>query len=294
MYYIDEIERDYAPRREIAERIPGTEELIKMYEPDSAFLCGLLRKTGPKKIVEVGIANGATTAVTMQCLHDMGISASVHGVDILDGTYTGSGLEVGIVAKKAADLLGVEDFNLHLGVCLAEVIEEIGEGIDFLILDTTHKLPGETLDFIAAFPWLSEDATVCLHDVRQNHKKPPRDSRIGTSALFNSVAADKYINADSTRNPDYPNIAAFRLNEDTEKYMTNVFGALTFNWSYVPSEQMMKEYLRIISEKYPDECKWIFERALKMNEISLKHPSMVLRQMPQVFHDRVRTRKKSR
>lgn len=55
MYLIDVIQPDYTPRKLIFEQLPELPSKIKMYEPDSAFLCGLLKKFKPKKILEVGI-----------------------------------------------------------------------------------------------------------------------------------------------------------------------------------------------------------------------------------------------
>lgn len=36
-----------------------------MSEFDSAFLCGIIKKQKPKKILELGIASGGTTAIIM-------------------------------------------------------------------------------------------------------------------------------------------------------------------------------------------------------------------------------------
>lgn len=272
----------------ISELIPEISEMTRMYEQDSAFICALIEKFRPKKIVEVGIASGGTSAVIMQCMKQMDMSCSLYGIDILDGEYASTGHDVGYLALKAAGVLDFHGCRLFKGVCLPEVIEEVGGGIDMLILDTTHKLPGETLDFLVAFPYLSDDAVVCLHDIRQNHSKSPKDYRIGTSALFNSVAADKYISGDASREPDYPNIGAFRLNEDTGKYLTNVFGALTFTWSYSFTPEIKQKYQDMIHSSFSENECWIFDRAMAMNENTLRHRSMMLRQLPQVFHGRVR------
>lgn len=270
MYLIDVIQPDYTPRKLISEQLPELPSKIKMYEPDSAFLCGLLKKFKPKKILEVGIANGGTTAVIIQCMHTLGIPFEIHCVDILEKGFSGSDREIGYLGKEAARLLHFDNYHFWSGVCLPQVIDKIGGDIDFLILDTIHKLPGETLDFLAAYPYLSADAVVCMHDIRHNHNNPPDQMRIATNALFNSVAADKYIFSDTTRQPDYPNMGAFKINADTEKYITNVFGVLTQNWAYLPSKKMLTSYKTILSRCYSEESLWIFDHALRMNRISLQ------------------------
>ena len=102
-------------------------------------------------------------------------------------------------------------------------------------------------------------------------KRNPDPERFGTNALFNCVAADKYINTDSTREPEYPNIGAFRINSDTETYITNVFGALTMNWRYLLRDKEVRAYSKIISRYYSREAGWLFEKALQMNRLSLSH-----------------------
>ena len=202
MYLVDSVKLDDKPRNLIAGQIPELSKQIKMTEHDSAFVCGLLERFKPKKIVEVGIANGGTSAVIMQCMSLQGREYELHSVDKLEKGYAGDSREIGFLGVKAAELLCAKDYHLWKGVVLPEVIEKIGAGIDFLILDTMHKLPGETLDFLAAYPYLTDHAVVCLHDIRQNHKTPPEEERIATNVLFNSIAADKYINSDPERDPD--------------------------------------------------------------------------------------------
>lgn len=44
------------------------EYTAEMSEEQSAFLCGLLKKYRPNKIVEIGVAAGGTTAVMLNCI----------------------------------------------------------------------------------------------------------------------------------------------------------------------------------------------------------------------------------
>ncbi len=265
MYLIDAVQLDYSPRRKIEKYLPELPSLIKMNEQDSAFVCGLLGKFSPRKIVEVGIGHGGTTAVMMQCLCDMELFSSIFSVDILEHGYNGTDKEIGFLGGEAAHLLQFDDYRLFKGVCLPQVIDQIGSGIDFLILDTMHKLPGEALDFLIAYPYLSEDAVVCLHDISQNQKIPPDARRIATNVLINSVAADKFLNSDPIRIAEYPNIGAFQVNPDTAKYITNVFGSLTQNWSYLLDERSLNEYTRVIHSHYPAEVCWLYDSAVTLN-----------------------------
>ncbi len=147
MYYIDRIEPDFGPRQRISQKLSEVPEQIKMAKTDSAFLCGLIKTFAPKKIVEAGVANGVTSAVILQCLSDLGIEGELHSVDIREKAYGEKGREIGYIGGQAAELLGAESYRLWKGTALPGIIKEIGPGIDLIILDTTHELPGETLDF---------------------------------------------------------------------------------------------------------------------------------------------------
>ncbi len=275
MYHVDQISLDYRPRERVARIVPELQTGVLMYEFDSAFVCGLLQKFKPRRILEVGVANGGTTAVMLQCMKDLGTPFSLRSVDILTKTPKNPSREIGYLGVMAAEALDVRDFQRRLGVILPQVIESLAaeeEGkFDFLILDTNHSLPGETLDFLVAFPFLSPNAVVCLHDIRQNQKTPPSPYKIGSNALFNSVVAEKYVNTDATRIPDYyPNTGAFQITKDTSKYINNVFGILTENWLRPLNESSLAAYNDVLRRRYAEESLWIYEKAVIMNHNSTR------------------------
>ena len=45
-----------------------SEKYSEMTSFEKAFLCGLLKEKRPKKIVELGVSGGGTTAVILTCL----------------------------------------------------------------------------------------------------------------------------------------------------------------------------------------------------------------------------------
>ena len=81
------------PRIETLKIIPNIPNEPEMSEFDSSFLCGLIRKYMPKKIVEVGVAAGGTTAIILQCLallkHNE--NCEVYSVDLNEKFYRGNG-----------------------------------------------------------------------------------------------------------------------------------------------------------------------------------------------------------
>lgn len=234
----------------------------EMIDSERAFLCGLLQQYRPKKIVEVGVAEGGTTAVMLNCVHEISLECDMYSVDLAERYYGDPTKETGWILKEAArtypEKIDLSKHHLLLGDVLPAHLENIGGGIDFLLLDTMHRMPGEVLDFIAAFPYLDQNAIVVLHDVNFSYGwRTPNG--IATTVLFQSVVADKFLN-----NQDfYPNIAAFKLNSDTDKYMCNVFTALITTWSYLPEEKHLEEYRTITEKHYPPEYMRIYCQAIQ-------------------------------
>lgn len=264
---INSVTLDRTVRAKIAERIPQINEKFgaRMSRFDSAFICGLIEAYRPRKIVEVGVSFGGTTAVILQCLSDLGYEFEMHSIDCEVRVVQDRSQLIGCLGEEARQLLGITSHKLHAGTILPQCIEEIGPDIDLLILDTMHSLPGETLDFLAAFPYLSENAVVCLHDVRENFKSWEKRALSATAALFSCVAAEKYINEDERRSHSYPNIAAFQITPDTGKYISNVVELLMVSWDYMPADEQLKAYLDVIEAHFGDEVNWILDRAVALN-----------------------------
>ncbi len=56
--YIDKIDNYEEPRKQIEQKMDFTRHAPEMTMPESAFLCGLIRKHRPEKIIEVGVSGG--------------------------------------------------------------------------------------------------------------------------------------------------------------------------------------------------------------------------------------------
>lgn len=239
------------------------ESVAEMSDTERGFLCGLIREHQPKKIVEVGVAEGGTTAVILECVRKLNLDCDIYSVDLSETFYLdkkkSTGHILGILSEYGEPDMQVlleKKHRLLLGKILPERLGEIGNKIDFLILDTMHTMPGEILDFIAAFPYLSPDAVVVLHDTRYHYIWRAQVG-IATSVLFQSVTAEKFLNNQER----YPNIAAFQLNKDTAKYMVDMFCALMIRWAYLPLEEHLRSYEIIITTHYDAQCQRLFSQA---------------------------------
>lgn len=106
MIKLNEIALDYEPRKKILPKLPeyvspkGQRE-PEMSEFESAFLCGAIKQFRPKKILEVGVAGGATTAIILQALEDLGEPYEMHSVDVSEKFYADKTKSTGFLAMFA-------------------------------------------------------------------------------------------------------------------------------------------------------------------------------------------------
>jgi predicted O-methyltransferase YrrM len=243
----------------LIENIPGEPE---MSDFESGFLSGLIKTFRPTKIVEIGIAAGGTTAIILDSLEAYSNSNyELYSLDLNNNFYKDVSKKTGFLAlqytEKKPLLKGVH--HLITGKYAPESIDIIGDQIDFIIIDTVHTLPGEILDFLAFYPYLSNQAVVVLHDVNLHHLcNPVPNWRFATKLLFDVVVADKYMIYDST--DDFmidsldglviANIAAFRLNDQTSSSLTSIISSLSLPWKYLPTEHELEIYSTFININY--------------------------------------------
>ena len=265
-----EIDVWYEPSDRLKEKIKFE---CEMSREDHAFLCGAIKKVMPKKLLEIGVAEGGTTSVIIKCLAMLGLESTMYSVDINERFYHDSSMRTGYEYDRIKnDITGNIIHKFLFGKSVAGQIEMIGNDIDMVIIDTTHMLPGEILDFLAVLPYLSNKAMVVLHDISLNYSRAiQRKSdlilrsreNIATKILYMTVVADKYMNI-GKRNVFHTNIAAFSITSDTYKYISNVFFALTLTWSYNIGG-LAQEYREIFQKHYNEDCLKFFEEALTAN-----------------------------
>ena len=163
--------------------------------------------------------------------------AYLYSVDILDTIdFKGKSQKIGwAVQKRIPELM--TQWSLFTGGHTAKFIEKIfaerGE-IDLCFLDTAHQLPGEILDFLLLLPYMQKSGLIILHDASEDHHyygdNSLRHGRmypltcISNPVLFAVVRADKFKPVEFNRDI-FPtaNIGALRLNDDTWKYIDDVF-----------------------------------------------------------------------
>lgn len=263
-----EVEPWAEPRMQILPKLHLPLNEPEMSEPESAFLCGLLRQYRPRKIMEVGLAAGGTSAIILQCLQMIDQPYEMISVDLSERFYKNDAYESGYLGEEAKKHISGTNQKRLLGKLALERISEFGAGVDFLILDTTHVLPGEMLDFLSLLPYLKDGCIVVLHDVGLNFFRRNRsqysDYAYGNKVIFNTVRAEmKYL---PFLHGHYGNIAAFEVDSSTREHIADCFNSLTMTWLSVPPAEQLSMYRAWYKLHYDSDCLWLFDEAVRMNQ----------------------------
>ena len=238
----------------------------EMTREEMAFICSLIKENSPRKIVEIGVASGGTTAVILECNSILNLDAVFYSVDLSEKMYRDNTRQTGYLVDEIVENKKKKSHQFLLGKYLPERLEKIGKEIDFVILDTVHKLPGELLDFSAILPFLSDKAIVVLHDVALQHNNSANNpSWNATQILFSIVKGKKYINFKDK----YPNIAAFSVDKSTRDNISDVFSAMTLVWAYLPEIEELEIYKKWYANYYDSSILNLFNQAISLNQKTL-------------------------
>ena len=233
---------------------------------DNAFLFGLLEEKKPKKILEIGVAAGATTLMLLSYMQESLPESKLYSIDYLVDYYRDQTKKSGFLASKSFS--ESPQWKLFLGTTFPLVADEIGGDVDFCILDTVHCLPGELLDFIAMLPYMKDGSIVVLHDVQLPLNIPdgPYDDRTlfayATKIVLDVAKGKKII----CRLPDVhhglANISAIVIDKETRASIKDLFSALSLIWYYIPPEKDTKVYADFYERHYTAEYANYFRRVV--------------------------------
>ena len=255
----------------------------EMEKNEQYFLNGIIRYFKPEKILEVGVAKGGGTAKILNAIKDLP-NSHLTSVDYCEKYYGGN-------VDKLSGYLVDEQFShlkskwtIYRGGDISRYIERIGGDIDMLVLDTAHIHPWETLNFLCVLPFMKRNSWVVLHDINLQCLKS-REDDLACRYLFSHVVSDaKILPAVSDHDFHFANIGAFRVTDDTVKYIRNLFESLLNPWAAMPgvfdkrvfpcATPILPEDLRdiknIINKYYPD-YKEFFEYVIEAQNLIVQH-----------------------
>lgn len=258
---------NYMEPRDIYDKI-GT-NASELSEAEHGFICGLIKKYKPKKIVELGVSGGGTSVLVLNCLQKLGLNdTKMYSVDLSETYHFNPDKKCRFQIDEAKPYLkNIDNHKLILGKILPEVIEDIAKDgkIDFIILDTTHYLPGELMDFAIAIPFLADNAVVVLDDTSFWFEEENRWA-FATKVLFDlCISPNKYY----AETPDgFSKIVGFTMPEKTSLWQKNIFDALSMPWHYFADSQI-KVYENIVNKYFDKDIQDSFKKAVDINRIAI-------------------------
>lgn len=270
--YPEEYERYIFDR--IKNRIKGP---LLMGAHEYYFINGLVRKYKPKKLLEIGVCSGAVSATLINAIMDVK-DAFLYSCDLETKHYTSPGNEVGVVVKKNFPEF-LSKWKLYTGNTTAAFIEEIGPGIDFVFLDTSHVMPGEVLNIIEILPFLSEGAIIAMDDI--NHQSLPHLAALNnfypSNNLLMSVLKGKKIMISQKKedNFSFKKLGAVLLEPNQQNYAFDYFYLLTNLWSYMPNRFEIETIRELIRKYYKPYFLSMFDNAFKLNYDTLKKKGLL-------------------
>lgn len=218
------------------------------------FLSYLIKKYRPVKVLELGVASGASSIVILSTLKDVLNNYHLYSIDYLSYWYADPNKKTGfLVEEKTPEL--IDNWTLKTGNFACEFMDQICpnniQDIDFCFIDTMHMRPGEILDFLMVLPYLKKNAVVVFHDtVLQTFGEKYKNHDVNC-ILYSAIKGIKY---QPLKDASYPsNIGAVILDENIKENLYDIFSLLLLSWFYKIDEN---EYIQILHhfERHYDSC----------------------------------------
>ena len=251
---------------------PNKLMFAKAGRAELAAMCGLIKTVRPKKIVELGVAAGGTSSVIMNAVDRLGYEADLYCIDAATTCYWDHTKEVGFVTEMANQYLkGYCKLHLMAGKTLNQVIGMIGNAIDLIILDTSHTIPGELLDYLVVFPYLADESFVIIDDLFTPliHQLPPYNSetahlQIAPRLLYSSVCGEKvYIKGNKSEIFQY---GIKKIDKKNISQLVAISELLLLPWHSQIGLKGVKDYSEILQKHYSADVTDNFWLALKLNQ----------------------------
>lgn len=247
---------------------------VEMSKTEQLFLNGLIRKHKPKKILEVGVAKGGSSAIILNAIKDIE-GAKLYSIDKATKCYSKKGKKTGFIVKERFSQLA-NKWELYTGGIVCDFIEKVGKDIEFVFIDTVHVTPGEMLDLIQILPYLKKSAIIVLHDTALhltdwgNWKGEKQKLNFSNNLIF-SYLKGKQIVPSSEEGRVFYNIGAVKLDPNQEKNYYGYFYPLSFHWEYLPQEADLQKIRSFIEKHYDIRLLKMYDEAVRVNKEFLEN-----------------------
>ena len=253
-----------------------TEEMFQksgwdLTNEEAYFINGIIRKHKPKKCLEIGVRKGGTSILILNAIKDIKGSSLV-SIDINNKLPEDSSKKIGYKVSKYFPSLS-QNWKLYTGDMPHTYLDKINKKFNFVIIDTSHVMPGEILNIIEIMPFLEDNAILVFPNILLHLKNVYNKDmdkvllkRTPTSVfLMSSLAGEKKLIYDV--NKKMGNIGLIFLEKNQERFYENYFLLLMCFWEEMLSDEQIFKF-RLFLEKYYKKEKYlnIFENAILYNK----------------------------
>lgn len=235
-------------------------DISEMTPSERSFLGNLIHQHQPKKIVEIGVAAGASSAIILNEIKDIK-DAKLYSLDYSTQYYRNANKLTGFIIKERFPEL-LSKWELKTGGLSCNFLEDIGGEIDLCLLDTMHSNPGEFLDFLMILPYLKKNAIVVIHDTTL-HLVSKYNIHTTCGTLLSAISGEKL--SPSYTEHQFPNIGASIIDTNQKDRIFDIFHLLTLPWHYKLSDKDVLDLNNFFPQHYKKEYCDFFKKAVACN-----------------------------
>ena len=231
----------------VNEQYIGESTINEMSYLERCFLNGIIRQTKPKKILELGVSAGGSSAIILNAIKDFD-NAKLYSIDYSKKWYRDNSKNTGfIIDEKFSNLKN--KWKLYTEGTAAKFMDEIGGEIDLCLIDTMHINPGEFLDFLIVLPYLKKNAILILHDIALHYS----NKFSATNGILFSCLKGKKLSFNEGLWNRFANIGAVILDENIKDNILDYLYLLTLPFEYLPTDNDILECQKLFSKNYEEE-----------------------------------------
>jgi len=232
----------------------------EMSYKERAFLNGIIRKTKPQNIVEIGLSAGGSTCIILNAIRDIE-NAKLYSFDYNTIWYRDvhlgqdKGRRTGFLVNQIVPNL-VSKWELFTGGVPCKYFGTLPKnGIDICFIDTAHFNPGEHLNILEILPFMKKNGIIIYHDTAYH----TQHFAVGTTNCVSiNTLNGKRILLKSEHTNGLPNIGAIVLDENIDNMLFALFSNLSLSWSYKITDEDFIEMFKHFSRYYSQDLVQIY------------------------------------
>lgn len=178
------------------------------------WICSLIERFRPKRILEIGVSTGGATSVYLNCIKKLNLQTELVSVDSETIAFYKDGKpDIGAEVYELSAYLDLKNFKLIKGKYIPEIASNIGV-FDMIIMDTVHFIPGEVLDLLCLKNNLHKDTIIILDDINIESRYPNLYEQNLNSTSSNIMILSVLNGELLLPNEALPDIGGIKLRED--------------------------------------------------------------------------------